>query len=223
MSDAPDLVPHGARFNFGRELRKERRRLEERVAAYAAEHPELGYRELCKEFSLSLGAILKIIRRRRKPKASRDSFIVRYEHEGQKLVAVVTVRGRASTEEKRLGISERYNTKDILIGDDPSIRWRTDYTVQELRSGCNSNQLVFEVPSQAGEKKFTRITVAAEGARNLSLASVRSLVAALYKTDNVSTGESDAKPDRQVQFTIRELEDFVKRASITEKALGAVP
>ena len=55
----------GGRFNFPDELRKARRALEERVAEYAAEHPAMGYRELCEAFNLSLGTLSSIMRRRR--------------------------------------------------------------------------------------------------------------------------------------------------------------
>jgi hypothetical protein len=136
MGEAADLVPHGARFNFGRELRKARRTLEERVAAYAAEHPELGYRDLRDTFGLSLGALSKIMKRRKNPKASRDSFVVRHEYEGQRLTTVVTVMGRATIERKRRELSRRYRTADIAEGDDPSVLRRVEYTVQELGMGA---------------------------------------------------------------------------------------
>jgi hypothetical protein len=136
MDESRDLVPVGARFNFGRELRKARRALEERVAAYAAENPGLGYRALRRTFGLSLGALSKIMRRcRKKPKASRDSFVVRHEYEGQRLVTVVTLTGRATIERKRQVLSERYRTADIAEGDDPSVLRRRNYTVQELGIG----------------------------------------------------------------------------------------
>jgi hypothetical protein len=68
------------------------------------------------------------------------------------------------------------------------------------------------------------VIVAADGVQNVSVASTRSLVVALYKTDDVSIGRSDAKPDREALFMLPELEEFVKRASLTkEKAQGAVP
>lgn len=135
MSEAPDSAPHGARFNFGRELRKARKALEEKLVAYAAAHPELGYRDLCKQFTLSLGALSKIMRRRKKPKASRDSFIVRHEYDGQTLTTVVTVTGRASKEHKKLRISERFRTQDIIEGDDKSILRRSEYSAQSLGLG----------------------------------------------------------------------------------------
>lgn len=135
MGEVPNLVQHGDKFNFGRELRKARRALEERVVAYAEEHPELGYRDLCKQFSLSLGAMSKVMRRRKKPKASRDSFIVRHEYERQKVITVVTVTGRASVEHKRLRLSELFRTQDIVEGDDQSILRRREYTAQNLGLG----------------------------------------------------------------------------------------
>lgn len=135
MGEALDLVPLGARFNFRRELRKARRALEERVAAYAAKHPELGYRDLRLTFGLSLGALSKIMRRRNKTKASRDSFVVRHEYEGQELITVVTLTGRASVEHKRLRLAELYRTKDIVERDDQSILRRVEYSVQELGMG----------------------------------------------------------------------------------------
>ena len=128
-------MPHNARFNFGRELRKARRTLEERVAAYAAEHPELGYRDLRGAFGLSLGALSKIMKRRKKPKASRDSFVVGQEHKGQRLVTVVSVTGRATIERKRRELSRRYGTADIAEGDDASVLRRVQYTAQELGLG----------------------------------------------------------------------------------------
>jgi hypothetical protein len=132
MGESSDFMPNGTKFNFAQELKRARRALEERVGAYAAEHPELNYRDLCKEFSLSLGAMSKIMRRRRKPKASRDSFIVRHEYEGQKLTTVVTVTGRASVEHKRLWLAELYRTQDIVEGDDRSILRRVEYAGQSL-------------------------------------------------------------------------------------------
>lgn len=88
----------------------------------------------------------------------------------------------------------------------------------------SADQLVFEVRLKVGGNKLTRVIVAAEGAQNVSVASTRSLVVALYKTDDVSTGKSDAKPDREASFTLSELEEYVKRASLAkEKAQGAVP
>jgi hypothetical protein len=132
MGEASDSLPNGTRFNFAQELKKARRALEERVAAYAAENPELGYRDLCEQFSLSLGAMSKIIRRRRRPKASRDSFVVQHEYEGQKLTTVATVTGRASVEHKRLWLAELYRTQDIVEGDDRSILRRVEYAGQSL-------------------------------------------------------------------------------------------
>jgi len=135
MGEAPDLVPHGARFNFGRELRKARRALEEKLVAYASENPHLGYRDLCERFDLSLGAMSKIMRRRKKPKAARDSFIVRHEYESQKLTTVVTVTGRASVDDKRWRLAELYRTQEIVEGDDRSILRRVAYTAQSLGLG----------------------------------------------------------------------------------------
>jgi hypothetical protein len=132
MGETSDPATHGARFNFGLELRKARRALEEKLVAYAAEHPELGYRDLCKQFTLSLGAVSKIMRRRKKPKASRDSFIVQHEYGGQKLTTVATVTGRASVEHKRLWLAERYRTQDIVEGDDRSILRRVEHAGQSL-------------------------------------------------------------------------------------------
>jgi hypothetical protein len=145
MDESRDLVPLGARFNFGRELRKARRALEERVAAYAAKHPELGYRDLRRMFGLSLGALSKIMRQcRKKPKASCDSFVVRHEYEGQKLTTVVTVTGRASVEHKRSRLAELYKTQDIAEGGDPSILRRVEYTAQNLGLGRWHKEKSFE-------------------------------------------------------------------------------
>jgi hypothetical protein len=83
-------------------------------------------------FGLSLGALSKIMKRRKKPKASRDSFIVRHEYEGQKLTTVVTLTGRASVEHKRSRIAELYRTQDVVEGDDRSILRRMEYTAQRL-------------------------------------------------------------------------------------------
>ena len=135
MEEAPDLVPHGARFNFGRELRKARRALEERVAAYAAEHPELGYRDLRDRFGLSLGALSKIMKRRKKPKSSRDLFVVRHTHGDQRVVTVVTITGRATIERKQQVLSGMYKTADIVAGNDPSVTRRVEYSVQGLGIG----------------------------------------------------------------------------------------
>lgn len=135
MDESSDFAPNGTKFNFAQELKKARRALEERVAAYAAQNPELRYRDLCEEFNLSLGAMSKIMRRRTKPKASRDSFIVRHEREGQNLTTVVTVTGRASVEHKRLRIAELFGTQGVVEGDDQSILRRREYTAQSLGLG----------------------------------------------------------------------------------------
>ena len=134
MGESSEFMPSGT-FNFAQELKRARQALEERVAAYAAENPKLGYRDLCKEFSLSLGALSNIMRRLKKPKASRDSFVVRHEYEGQKLTTVVTVTGPASVEHKRLRLSELFRTQDIAEGDDQSILRRSEYTAQSLGLG----------------------------------------------------------------------------------------
>ena len=103
-----------------------------RVAAYASENPDLSYRDLRDAFRLSLGALSKILKSRQNPKASRVSFLVRYERGGEKVLTVVTVRGRATTEQKRLRLTELYKTGDVAVGDDPSISWRTEYTAWDL-------------------------------------------------------------------------------------------
>lgn len=149
MGESSDFVPHGARFNFGRELRKARRALEERVAAYAAENPELGYRELCEEFNLSLGAMSKIMRRCRKRQESRErkrlaersaTFIVRHKEQGQDVTTVVTVTGRATIDQKRHALSMMYRTALIVEGDDRSIQRRNEYTVRSLGSGWHKRK-----------------------------------------------------------------------------------
>ena len=132
MGESSEFVPNGTKFNFAQELKKARRALEDRVAAYASENPHLSYRDLRDTFGLSLGALSKIMKRRQNPKASRVSFLVRYERGGEKVVTVVTVRGRASTEQKRLRLTELYKTRDVALGDDPSISWRTEYTAWDL-------------------------------------------------------------------------------------------
>jgi hypothetical protein len=132
MGESSNVMPNGTEFNFAEELKRARRALEERVAAYASENPHLGYRDLRDTFGLSLGALSKIMKRRKNPKASRVSFLVRYERGGEKVVTVVTVRGRASTEQKRLRLTELYKTRDVAVGDDPSISWRTEYTAWDL-------------------------------------------------------------------------------------------
>jgi hypothetical protein len=53
-------------FDFDYALRKARRGLEMQLVEYAAEHPEMGYRELREAFGLSLGAISKIMRQHNK-------------------------------------------------------------------------------------------------------------------------------------------------------------
>jgi hypothetical protein len=144
MGESSDFVPHGARFNFGRELRKARRALEERVAAYAAENPELGYRELCEEFNLSLGAMSKIMRRCRKRQEARErkrlaepsaTFIVRHKTQGQDVTTVVTVKGRATIDQKRHMLSRMYRTGHIVEGDDPSVLRRAECGAQSSRRG----------------------------------------------------------------------------------------
>jgi hypothetical protein len=144
MNEAADLVAHGARFNFRRELRKARRTLEERVAAYAAEHPELGYRDLRDTFKISLGAVSKIMRRYRKRQEARErkrlaerpaTFIVRHKERGQDVTTVVTVTGRATIDQKRHVLSRMYKTAQIVEGDDASVLRRTEYVIQRSRMG----------------------------------------------------------------------------------------
>ena len=132
MGESSEFVPNGTKFNFAQELKKARRALEDRVAAYASENPDLSYRDLRDAFRLSLGALSKILKSRQNPKASRVSFLVRYERGGEKVLTVVTVRGRATTEQKRLRLTELYKTGDVAVGDDPSISWRTEYTAWDL-------------------------------------------------------------------------------------------
>jgi hypothetical protein len=125
----------GGRFNFPDELRKARRALEERVAEYAAEHPAMGYRELCEAFNLSLGTLSSIMRRRRKKRnASRTVFVVRHENEGKKLTTVVTVTGAASGEQKRRWLVSYYQTEDIVAGDDTSVLRRLEFSARELKA-----------------------------------------------------------------------------------------
>lgn len=124
-----------ATFSFPDELRKARRALEERIATYSAEHPSMGYRELCEAFNVSLGTLSSILRRRRKKRnASTSQFVVRHENDGNRLATVVTVTGAASTEEKRQAITHYYKTEDIVAGDDPSILRRVEYTFRELQN-----------------------------------------------------------------------------------------
>jgi hypothetical protein len=144
MGESSDFVPTGTKFHFAQELKRARRALEERVAAYAAENPDLSYRDLCKQFSLSLGAMSRIVGRRKKPKASRDSFVVRHELYGQKFTTVVTVTGRASVEHKRLGLAERYRTQDIVEGNDRSILRRVEWTARSLELGRGHKEKRFE-------------------------------------------------------------------------------
>jgi hypothetical protein len=77
----------------------------------------------------------KIMRRQNKPRASRDSFIVRHLHAGEKVATVVTVTGRGSVEHKRLRLIEYYGTSEIVEGDDRSIIRRRVYTAQSLGLG----------------------------------------------------------------------------------------
>jgi hypothetical protein len=88
-----------------------------------------------------------------------------------------------------------------------------------------TDKLELDVRADMGGKKLlVRVTVRAGLARNLSIVPVRRLIVALYKTDEVSTAGCNLKPDRQADFTLQELEENVKRASVTdEKAKGAVP
>jgi len=50
-------------FDFPAAMRKARDGLEKLLVEYAAEHPEMGYRDLGDKFNLSLGAISKIMKR----------------------------------------------------------------------------------------------------------------------------------------------------------------
>jgi len=144
MGEPPHLAPLGATFNFGQELRKARRALEERIASYAAEHPELGYRDLRDTFRISLGAVSKIMGRCRKRQeacerkrfAERPArFIVRHREQGQYVTTVVTVTGRATIDQKRHVLSRMFRTAHIVEGDDPSVLRRVEYVVQRSRMG----------------------------------------------------------------------------------------
>jgi hypothetical protein len=50
-------------FDFPAAMRKVREGLEKLLVEYAAEHPEVGYRDLGEKFNLSLGALSKIMTR----------------------------------------------------------------------------------------------------------------------------------------------------------------
>jgi hypothetical protein len=50
-------------FDFPDAIRESRKGLEKLLVEYAAEHPEMGYRDLGQKFNLSLGAISKIMKR----------------------------------------------------------------------------------------------------------------------------------------------------------------
>jgi transposase len=57
-------------FNYKAELKRVRRGLNEKVGRYISENPTESYRDLAKEFHLSLGTLSKIARRyegKRKP------------------------------------------------------------------------------------------------------------------------------------------------------------
>ena len=103
------------------------------------ENPELRYRDLCKRFSLSLGALSKIMRRCRKRQEARErkrlaepsaTFIVRHKAQGQDVTTVVTVKGRATIDQKRHLLSRRYRTGHIVEGDDPSVLRRAECVAQ---------------------------------------------------------------------------------------------
>jgi hypothetical protein len=133
MVGSCSLVPHGTKFNFAKELRKARRALEDRVAAYAAEHPELGYRDLCRSFGVSLGALSKIMRRCRKRRNASlaAAYIVRHKDRGQDVTTIVTVTGTGSDAAGWL-LRLYYHTDDVSKGDDPSVARRDTQSARKL-------------------------------------------------------------------------------------------
>lgn len=133
MGRSGSLVPHGTKFNFAMELRRARRALEDRIAAYAAEHTELGYRDLCRSFGVSLGTLSKIMRRCRKRRNASlaTAYIVRHKDRGQDVTTVVTVTGAGSDAAYTL-LRYYYNTDDVKKGDDPKVTRRDTHSARKL-------------------------------------------------------------------------------------------
>ena len=56
------IVDVDSPFHYKFQLRRARRALDEKVAAYVASNPHKNYRELANEFSLSTGALSRIVK-----------------------------------------------------------------------------------------------------------------------------------------------------------------
>jgi hypothetical protein len=84
-------------------------------------------------------------------------------------------------------------------------------------------KVIFDVRHKIDEKEFvTRVIVVAD-ARDVSVASMRSLVATYYNTNDVARG-SNIKAERNVEFTERELHHLVTSASsLKERMRQRVP
>lgn len=79
---------------------------------------------------------------------------------------------------------------------------------------------IFDVRHTVAEKEFlTRVTVRADGARDASVSSMRSLLALYFKTNDI-TEPGFATPARHQEFTFRELNDLVYSASALRERLN---
>jgi hypothetical protein len=83
-----------------------------------------------------------------------------------------------------------------------------------------NRKITFDVRHKIHEKEFmTRVTVIAADARNISVSSIRSMVATYYKTNDIKTS-GNTKAERNVEFTEQELHQLVTSASSLKETAG---
>jgi hypothetical protein len=70
-----------------------------------------------------------------------------------------------------------------------------------------------------GKELETRVTVVVPDGQDASVASMQSLVATYYKTEDVAT-DSDMKTERHAEYTLYELEQLVTSGSSLRERLG---
>jgi hypothetical protein len=81
----------------------------------------------------------------------------------------------------------------------------------------SGRKVAFDVRHEvAGEKLVTRVTVVGEKSRDVSLGSMRSLIATYYKTNDISRGSGNTA-ERHVELTLRELERLVYSPSAVKE------
>jgi hypothetical protein len=130
-------------FNYLAELGKAREALNAKVGTYISENPAAGYRELSKQFGISLAALCAIAKkysRKRKPgrrsRGRKITFDVQHEIGGKKVTTRVTIVSEnardASVGSIRSLIATYYKTSDISRGSVKTAERYVEFTVREL-------------------------------------------------------------------------------------------